>query len=146
MNKSFVWASILCMMALVSIPVTAESAASKGANASASARDNNIRSDNMMNSKNSMVAAPENKGGAKSRGLNGTCNIHVNNKTGYYVTFYFNGDVAGALGPWGDLYPNSTEGRGVLYARAVFNDGSVMTFGPQNFTCTGSDFTWTLTP
>lgn len=146
MNKKLVWASILGIAALVAIPVMAESAASKGANGLASVRDNNIRSDNMMNSKSSMVAAPENKGGAKSRGLNGTCNIHVNNSTGYYVQFYFNGNPAGAMGPWGDLYPNTTEGRGVLYARAVFNDGSVMTFGPQNFTCTGSDFTWTLTP
>lgn len=146
MHKHLVWAALLCSTALVSIPALAESVSSKGVQASASAQDLNIHTDSLMNSKNSMVAAPQSKGGFAPRGLNGTCNIHVNNKTGYYITFYFNGNTAGAVGPWGDLYPTSTEGSAVLYAKAVFTDGSVLTFGPQNFSCTGTDFTWTLTP
>jgi hypothetical protein len=146
MHKHLVWAALLCSTALVSIPALAESASTKGVAASASAHDINIQSDNLLNSKNSMVAAPASKGGFAARGLNGTCNIHVNNKTGYYITFYFNGNAAGAVGPWGDLYPTSTEGSAVLYGKAVFTDGSVLTFGPQNFSCTGTDFTWTLTP
>jgi hypothetical protein len=146
MNKSFVWASILCVTALVSIPAMAESASTKGAKASSSSQDSNIRSDATVNSNKNLIPPPESKGGVKSRGLYGTCNIHVNNETAYYITFYFNGNAAGAIGPWGDLYPNSTQGKAVLYARAVFTDGSVLTFGPRDFTCTGTDFTWTLTP
>jgi hypothetical protein len=146
MHKHLVWAALLCSTALVSIPALAESASTKGVQASANSHDINIQSDSLVNSKGSNIAAPQSKGGFASRGLNGTCNIHVNNKTGYYITFYFNGNAAGAVGPWGDLYPNSTEGSAVLYGKAVFTDGSVLTFGPQNFTCTGTDFTWTLTP
>jgi hypothetical protein len=146
MKKKFLWFAILGITALVSNTAMAENASSKGAKGLGGTPDSNILNSNMVNSKNSMVEAPESKGGAKSRGLNGTCNIHVNNSTALYVTFYFNGVAAGALGPWGDLYPNSTEGRGTLYARATFTDGSVMTFGPRDFTCTGTDFVWTLTP
>ncbi len=146
MNKRFVWAAALCLTALLSIPAMAQGVSAKGIKKAASANDLNIHNDSLVNSMNSAVPAPASKGGFSARGLNGTCNIHVNNKTGYYITFYFNGNAAGAIGPWGDLYPTSTEGNAVLYARAVFTDGSVLTFGPQNFTCTGTDFTWTLTP
>jgi hypothetical protein len=146
MNKHLVWAALLCSTALVSIPAIAQNVSAKGIKGSASAHDINIQSDSLINSKNSVFAAPQSKGGYASRGLNGTCNIHVNNKTGYYVSFYFNGNAAGAVGPWGDLYPTSSEGSAVLYAKAVFTDGTVLTFGPQNFSCTGTDFTWTLTP
>jgi hypothetical protein len=146
MKKKFLWLAMLGITALVSITVMAENASSKGMSATTGGKDSNILSDSLVNSKGNSVAAPASKGGFQTRGLNGTCNIHVNNSTGYYVTFYFNGVAAGALGPWGDLYPNSTEGRGTLYARAVFTDGSAMTFGPRDFTCTGTDFVWTLTP
>jgi hypothetical protein len=145
-KKKFLWVSILGITALASITVMAENASSKGVKGLAGSTDGNILSNSVMNSKNSNVAAPPTKGGFQTRGLNGTCNIHINNKTGLYVTFYFNGNAAGALGPWGDLYPNSTEGKGTLYAKASFTDGSVMTFGPRDFTCTGTDFVWTLTP
>src|SRR5262249_53536231 len=120
MKMKSLWIAVLGVSALVSISVMAESVSSKGTKGMASAPDSNIRSDSMTNSMSSMMPAPESKGGAKSRGLNGTCNIHVNNSTALYMTFYFNGVAAGAIGPWGDLYPNSTEGRGTLYARAVF--------------------------
>lgn len=146
MNKRFVWAAALCLTALLSIPAIAQGTSAKGVRKASSTSDFNIQSDSLVNSMNSSVPAPVSKGGFNTRGLNGTCNIHVNNKTGYYVTFYFNGNAAGAVGPWGDLYPTSTEGKAVLYAKAVFTDGSVLTFGPQDFTCTGTDFTWTLTP
>ncbi len=141
MKKGLVWVAALCFAALVSIPASAESASTKGVKAAASSHDKNIRSDAMANSFSHPAAAP-----AKSRGLNGTCNVRVANDTGYYVTFYFNGYAAGAIGPWGALTPNITEGNAVLYARAVFTDGSVLTFGPRDLTCTGTDFTWTLTP
>jgi hypothetical protein len=133
-------------IALAALPLSAESHTASGVKRMANAPDAHVRSDSVTNALGSHVAAPASKGGAKDRGANGTCDIHVNNKTGYYITFYFNGRPAGSMGPWGDLYPNITEGNAELYGRAVFDDGSVMTFGPQEYHCTGSDFIWTLTP
>lgn len=141
MNKSLIWASILGITALVAIPGMAENATSKGVKTQASAHDANVNSDNMTNMAGHAVAPP-----VKSRGLNGTCDIRVSNQTGLYVQFFFNGNPAGTIGPWGALTPNITEGNASLYARAVFTDGSVLTFGPRALTCTGGDFTWTLTP
>ena len=37
-----------------------------------------------------------------------------------------------------------TSGVAILYARADFDDGSVVTFGPREFRCVGGAFTWTL--
>ena len=141
MNKSLIWASILSVTALVAIPVMAESAVSKGVMAPANAHDANVNSENMMNTAGHPVPQP-----VKSRGLNGTCDIRVSNQTGLYVQFFFNGNQVGTIGPWGALTPNITEGNAALYARAVFTDGSVLTFGPRALTCVGGDFTWTLTP
>jgi hypothetical protein len=146
MRKYLLCAAILCLTAMVSAPLTAQTVSTKGVKGSASAKDPNIQSDNVKNPLHPNIAAPEKKGGPKSRGLGGTCDIHVDNHTPYYVQFYFNGQLTGVLGPWGDLYPNITQGNAQLYARAVFDNGSVMTFGPRALTCTGSDFTWTLTP
>jgi len=146
MKKHLVWAAVLGITALVSVPLMAENASSKGVKGAADAKDSNVRSTSIVNPEHPNVAAPESKGAPKTRGLGGTCNIHVDNHTPYYIQFYFNGNAAGAMGPWGDLYPNITQGSAVLYAKATFTDGSVMTFGPRDLTCTGGDFTWTLTP
>jgi hypothetical protein len=141
-------ALLLCATAVAALPLAAESVSVKtsGVKGLASAKDKNILSNSMSNRGMNQMAAPESKGGAKSRGAFGTCNIHVDNHTGYYVTFYFNGSAAGSMGPWGDLYPNVTEGMGQLYARAVFDNGTVLTFGPRDYQCNGQDFIWTLTP
>src|SRR5438876_1048847 len=42
--------------------------------------------------------APAAKGGPKARGLVGT--LHVDNRTGYYITIYVNGDSVGTVGPY----------------------------------------------
>ena len=147
MKKNLAWLAMLCITAaIVSAPLVAQTVSDKGVKKSKGAHDVNIQSDEMMNSEHPDIAAPESKGGMKRRGLGGTCNIHVDNHTPYYVTFYFNGNATGAIGPWGDLYPNITQGNAALYARAVFTNGTVLTFGPRAFTCTGTDFVWTLAP
>jgi hypothetical protein len=139
-------ALLFCSAALLAAPLAAQSVKTAGVKGQASAKDSNIVSNKMTNSVNQKVTAPEKKGGPKSRGAYGTCDIHVDNRTPYYLTFYFNGNVAGSIGPWGDLYPNMTQGFGTFYGRAVFDDGSVLTFGPRDYQCNGTDFTWTLTP
>jgi hypothetical protein len=147
MNGQLQKAVLICAtIALTALPLSAESVSSAAVKGMASAPDAHIRSNSLTNSIGMHIAAPANKGGPKNRGANGTCDVHVNNKTGYYISFYFNGRPAGSMGPWGDLYPNITEGNAELYARAVFDNGTVMTFGPQDYHCTGNDFIWTLTP
>jgi hypothetical protein len=146
MKRNFVWVAILCATALAATPLIAQNATAKGAKGSASAKDSNVKTTSMTNPENPKIVAPEKKGGPKSRGLGGTCDIHVDNHTPYYVQFYFNGEPAGVLGPWGDLYPNITQGNAQLYGRAVFDNGTVLTFGPEAYRCTGGNFTWTLTP
>ena len=146
MNRCLSRAAIVCVAVLVSIPLAAQSVSTSGVKGKAGGSDPHIKSNSMNNSESPKIPAPPKKGGPKSRGLNGTCNIHVDNRTPYYITFYFDGQPEGALGPWGDLMPNITQGVAEIYAKAVFTDGSVLTFGPRDLRCTGGDFTWTLTP
>ena len=100
-----------------------------------------------MNAPDQKIIGPASKGGPRAKGPY-DCHLHVDNHTALYVDFYFNGAPAGSMGPWGDLYPQITEGHASLYARAVFNDGSSVTFGPRDYVCTGDDnrYTWTLNP
>lgn len=145
MKRSMSWAAMVGMAVLISVPLAAQSVSTAGVKGQAGS-DPHVKSDSANNPEHPKVPAPPSKGGPKSRGLNGTCNIHVDNRTPYYITFYFDGNPAGALGPWGDLMPNITQGVAEIYAKAVFTNGSVLTFGPRDLRCTGGDFTWTLTP
>lgn len=146
MNRSATRAALVTLAVLISIPLAAQSVSTSGVKGSSSANDPHIKSDAANNSETQKIPAPPSKGGPKSRGLNGTCNIKIDNRTPYYITFYFNGQPAGALGPWGDLFPNITPGSAELYARAVFTNGSVLTFGPRDLRCAGGDLIWTLNP
>ena len=136
-----------CFAALVSMPLMAKTVNTSGTQAQASAQDKNINGNGGTNQQGQKSVAPPSKGGPATKGPF-DCHLHVNNSTAWYVQFYFNGDAAGAMGPWGDLYPNITVGTAQLYARATFENGTVLTFGPVNYLCTGNDntYTWTLTP
>lgn len=146
MNRFAVRASMSCVVALISISLAAQNVSTSGVKGQASASDPHVKSDSANNAEHPKIPAPPSKGGPKTRGLNGTCNIHVDNRTPYYITFYFDGQPAGALGPWGDLMPNITPGVAEIYAKAVFTNGTVLTFGPRDLRCGGGDLTWTLTP
>lgn len=133
-------------IAMVSIPVTAQNSfQTNGVKAKASATDGNIKRDDVTNSMDQKLAPPQKKGGPASK-AGYTCDGHVDNRTPLYVRYYMNGDLEAIIGPYGDYYPAYTHGTAVLYAKAVFDDGSVLTFGPRSYTCVGSDFTWSLTP
>ncbi|HLJ78478.1 MAG TPA: hypothetical protein VKT75_13735 [Acidobacteriaceae bacterium] len=145
MRKHWLWTA--CMAVALPVSVAAQNAVTTSGNkADASAPDTHIRSNSLTNSTDQKIAPPPSKGGPTAKGPYGTCTVHVDNGTGYIVQFYFNGSLAGVMGPWGDLYPNITPGKAELYARAVFDDGTVLTFGPREFLCSGTDLHWTLTP
>ncbi len=146
MTKHMMGAALVaCVIALISVPLTAQnSVQTAGVKTQAGAKDTNVKTDNALNSPDQKIAAPERKGGPKAKAL--TCNAHIDNQTPLYVRYYMNGDLEAIIGPYGDYYPAYTLGNAVLYAKAVFPDGSFLSFGPRNYSCSGSDFTWTLTP
>jgi hypothetical protein len=147
MGKHLIRAAfVACIATLLSIPMAAQKAAeNSGVKAQANVPDTHVKNDSPTNSLGQKIAPPPSKGGPKAKGPWGTCNVHVDNRTGLIVYFYFQGTREGVVSPWGDLYDNITPGVAELYGRAVFDDGSELTFGPRQYRCTGDDFTWTLT-
>jgi len=147
MKKYLVCVALLaCAIALVSLPVAAQNSfLTNGVKAKPDAADPNIKHDEVTNSPDQKVAPPQKKGGPASK-AGYTCDGHIDNRTSLYVRYYMNGDLEAIIGPYGDYYPAYTHGNAVLYAKAVFEDGSVLTFGPRTYSCVGSDFTWSLTP
>jgi hypothetical protein len=144
MRNQWLWAA--CIAAVLPVSSIAQKALTTNGNqAQASTADTHVKSNSWTNSLDHKIAPPPKKGGPAAKGAYGTCTVHVDNATGYIVQFYFNGSPAGVMGPWGDLYPNITPGRAELYGRAVFDNGTVLTFGPETFLCSGTDLHWTLT-
>jgi hypothetical protein len=147
MLKQIVRAALVCCFStLLAISVAAQDnsgAKSDGVKRPALQTDTNIKSNSAVNSEDEKIPAPESKGGPKAKG--GGCMVHVNNETPWIVTVYFEGQYVGAVGRYGDAYMPITSGYAVLYARADFDNGSVRTFGPNNFRCDSGAYTWTLT-
>lgn len=147
MARYAVWVVLVaCVIALVALPMPAQnSVQTNGVKVQAGAKDTNIKNDNPLNSQDQKIAPPAKKGGPTAK-AGWTCDGHIDNRTPYYVRYYMNGELEALIGPYGDYYPAYTHGNAVLYARAVFDDGSSLSFGPRTLACTGSDFTWSLTP
>lgn len=115
---------------------------SKAAMSRGTGPDQNVKSDSALNRANAVVPAPPAKGGAKTRGTSPE-QLHVDNRTSWYVRIYVDGDYVGTVEPWGDSYGWGSCADHVYYARAVFDDGSVRVWGPvKDNLCTGT--TWTL--
>jgi hypothetical protein len=106
--------------------------------------DENIKSDSDANDANKPVAAPANKGGERSKGVD-ACAVVVDNRTGWYVRIFVDGTYRGTIAPWGDAYCYTGAGTTKLYAVAMFSDGSRYTWGPGNVECYGR-YTWQLYP
>jgi hypothetical protein len=139
-------AAVLCLCA------STAHAQQKGAKDSLSTRsavkrgagqDANIKRDEAVNSKTAAaVKAPAAKGGAKTRGATAG-QLHVDNRTGWYIRIYVDGDYNGMVGPFGDVIGYYGCDNYRLYAVARFNDGSTRTWGPT-LVNTCDDFTWRL--
>ncbi len=110
----------------------------KATKARGDAPDENIKSKSEKNDPSSKVAPPPDKGGAKTRG--GACGLHVDNRTRWIIKIFVDGHYRGAVGPYGDV--GGVVGSGwptTLYARADFEDGTVMKWGPKMFNCESSE-------
>ena len=78
-----------------------------------------------------------------------TCNIDLINETGYVIDIYIDGKFRGTMGEYDANYTTTGTGATKLYARAEFDDGSFLYWGPKNITCGSNSkdgyFEWTLT-
>ena len=63
--------------------------------------DPNIKNDKETNDPNSELAAPEQKGGPKTRG-GGYCEVRFDNRTKWFVKLYVDGTYRGTISPFGD--------------------------------------------
>jgi len=111
---------------------------------------------NAISTKNSKVAGlkrPGNKKNkpvveVKSRGdVYGVdySDVIIDNWTGYYVDIYVNGNYRGTVSPYDKRVTWAIPGQNTLYAKAVFDDGSYIYWGPKT-TSTGYEYTWKLNP
>jgi hypothetical protein len=150
MNKRLVRYTLLLALALSPAafllaqapqhPTTGDTKSAKSRGAS-DAKDENIKQDSKPNDPNAKIEAPPDKGGPKTRG--GSCRIHIDNRTPYYVSVYTDGQYRGQVSPYGDSVGYVGCGDTTVYGRATFTDGSVLTWGPTVYFLDGS-FTWTL--
>jgi hypothetical protein len=110
----------------------------------ASGQDNNVKTDAGKNDKTKTTGVPHKGAGSRGSGPY-ACNLHVDNRTNWYIKIYVDGNYAGAVGPAGDLYLVTGNGDTAEYGRADFEDGSYLYWGPRTFTCGSSDI-WRLWP
>jgi hypothetical protein len=102
-------------------------------------KDPNIKSETApKNSASDQGKAPKGKSNDSSRGL---CQIHVDNRTVWWIKIFVDGIYVGTVPPGGDLYPQAISGRTTFYARADFDDGSYRYWGPNAFDCEYA-YTW----
>jgi hypothetical protein len=107
--------------------------------------DANIKSDAEIKNKagDNGMAAPAQKGGAKTRGAN-VGQLHIDNRTGWYIRLYVDGELRGTISPYGDSYFWGGCDTYRLYAVAPFDDGSSYSFGPVQTSGDCDNQTWTL--
>jgi hypothetical protein len=87
--------------------------------------------------------APSAKAGSKARGTT-LALVVFDNYTAYKIQLFGNGQYIGLLPAWGKVYSYATEGDIVLYGRADFTTGDVLTWGPTTITLSSGDsYTWT---
>ena len=122
---------------------TSGSASAQKSRGEAGAKDENVKKDRQPNDPNAKVEAPPAKGGTKGR--SSYCRVHFDNRTGLYINLYTDGNYRGEISPYDDLYGWVGCGNTNLYARAVFRDGSVQTWGPTAYYI-DSEFIWHLNP
>jgi hypothetical protein len=104
--------------------------------------DENIKSDSETNSTSNNLTAPPKKGGARAKGAQ-SCAVIVDNRTPFLIRIYVDGTYRGTISPWGDAYCYTGSGATKLYAVAMFDDGSRLTWGPNVVSC-GTSYTWRL--
>lgn len=107
------------------------------------ADDKNVTTMRSKNSKNSKSTRTKTRGSGQR-----TCYIDLVNDTGYVIDIYIDGKFRGTMAEWDSNYTTTGSGATKLYARAEFDDGSSLYWGPTNITCGNNAkdgyYEWTL--
>lgn len=153
--------TIACLVFGVLLISTAPSASSQNTNSSAKQEDKsqkvielkatkapatrgaepdaNIKSDKQTNDPSAKSEAPSKKGGAATRG-GGNCEVRLDNRTNLLIKIYVDGIYRGTLSPYGDGVVYVGVGSTSVYARADFEDGSYLYWGPSTYSCGPNQF------
>lgn len=101
-----------------------------------STSDPNIKDDSMLNSASQEFAAPKEKGGnTNTRGAAGVCRVVLDNQTKLKIKIFVDGSFRGTMAPYGDSVTYTGAGPTRVYARADFDDGSFVYWGPSDYMC-----------
>ena len=101
--------------------------------------DPNIKDDKETNDPNSQLVAPEQKGGAKTRG-GGSCEVRFDNRTRWFVKLYVDGTYRGTISPYGDGVAYTGSGSTRVYGRAQFDNGDYLYWGPNDYSCYSGEY------
>jgi len=87
------------------------------------------------------LPGPPDKTGEQTR--QALCAVMFDNYTNLWVHTYVDGRYAGQMRPWGELHTFAIAGPTILYARAIYRDGSYDHWGPTKVSCS-TGFRWRL--
>lgn len=103
--------------------------------------DPNIKQDSSVNNANAEFVGPKDKAGSgNTRGSAGVCKVVLDNRTKLIVKIYVDGTYRGTMSPYGDSVTYTGSGLTRVYARADFDDGSYVYWGPTDYTCYDGQF------
>lgn len=106
-----------------------------------SATDPNIKNDSTTNSEQQEAVGPESKGGSSdARGAAGLCRVEFDNYTRWIVKVYVDGTFRGVVGPYGEGTSFTLAGPTRVYARADFDNGSYLYWGPKDYSCRSGQY------
>jgi hypothetical protein len=109
--------------------------------------DKYIKDKSPDNDPKKSVPAPSAKGGGSRGAGPWPCQVHIDNRTGWRIQIYVDGQYDGLLSSWGDGFVNTGSGVTTFFAVATFTDGSRLTWGQWVFNCPAQGvYTWSLTP
>jgi hypothetical protein len=84
------------------------------------------------------------KSGERQKGIQNV--LHVDNRTGYYITIYVNWIRRGTVGPWGDIYVYVGDSPYDTTVLAGDAEGTPYYWGPKLVSGSVNNYTWTLNP
>jgi len=119
-----------------------DQATSKESSRGKATEDKNVKEAEGVNvrGKPSTLPGPAEKTGEATRQT--LCSVTFDNYTNLWVETYIDGRFAGKMTPWGELSTFVVSGPAVLYARALYTEGSER-WGPINVSCAGA-YRWRL--
>jgi len=103
--------------------------------------DPNIKEESQVNTAGQEAVGPESKGGkSDARGAGRLCRVAFDNYTQWRIKVFVDGTYRGLVGPYGDGTTFTLPGPTRVYARADFDDGSYLYWGPKDYTCLSGQY------